>query len=225
MPRRAAMIDFEAVYCDVDDFCQVFLPAWHRQLLTSGERRRQRAGRLTLSEILTILIVFHQSQYRTFKAFYLLYLSQHARGEFPGLVSYTRFVALIPQAFMPLCVYLQSRYGENTGISFMDSTTWVVCHNRRIHSHKVFKSLAKRGKNSMGWFYGFKLHLVVNDRGELLAFRLTPGDVDDRRPVPDLTQGLTGKLIADRGYISQRLFDELWEARAAPDHPDPQEHA
>jgi transposase len=211
MPRRAAMIDFEAVYCDVDDFCQVFLPAWHRQLLTSGERRRQRAGRLTLSEILTILIVFHQSQYRTFKAFYLLYLSQHARGEFPGLVSYTRFVALIPQAFMPLCVYLQSRYGENTGISFMDSTTWVVCHNRRIHSHKVFKSLAKRGKNSMGWFYGFKLHLVVNDRGELLAFRLTPGDVDDRRPVPDLTQGLTGKLIADRGYISQRLFDELWE--------------
>jgi transposase len=211
MPRRAAMIDFEAVYCDVDDFCQVFLPAWHHQLLTSGERRRQRAGRLTLSEILTILIVFHQSQYRTFKAFYLLYLSRHARGEFPSLVSYTRFVALIPQAFMPLCVYLQSRYGENTGISFMDSTTWVVCHNRRIHSHKVFKSLAKRGKNSMGWFYGFKLHLVVNDRGELLAFRLTPGDVDDRRPVPDLTQGLTGKLIADRGYISQRLFDELWE--------------
>jgi transposase len=205
------MIDFEAVYCDVDDFCQVFLPVWQRQLLTSGERRRQRAGRLTLSEILTILIVFHQSQYRTFKAFYLLYLSQHARREFPGLVSYTRFVALIPLAFMPLCVYLQRRYGENTGISFMDSTTWVVCHNRRIHSHKVFKSLAKRGKNSMGWFYGFKLHLVVNDRGELLAFRLTPGDVDDRRPVPDLTRGLTGKLIADRGYISQRLFDELWE--------------
>ena len=130
MPRRAAMIDFEAVYCDADDFCQVFLPAWHRQLLTSGERCRQRAGRLTLSEILTILIVFHQSQYRPFKAFYLLYLSQHARREFPSLVSHTRFVALIPQAFMPLCVDLQSRYGENTGISFMDSTTWVVCHNR-----------------------------------------------------------------------------------------------
>ena len=140
-----------------------------------------------------------------------MYLSQHARREFPGLLSYTRCVALIPQALMPLCVYLQSRYGENTGIAFMDSTTWVVCHNRRIHSHKVFRQLAKRGKNSMGWFYGFKLHLVVNDRGERLAFRLTPGDVDDRRPVPDLTQGLTGKLIADRGYLSQRLFDELWQ--------------
>ncbi|BCU06117.1 hydrogenase maturation protease [Allochromatium tepidum] len=99
------MIDCEAVYCDVDDFCQVFPPAWHRRLLTGGERRRRRAGRLTLSEILTILIVFHQSQYRTFKAFSLLSLSRHARGEFPSLVGYTRFVALIPQAFRPLCFY------------------------------------------------------------------------------------------------------------------------
>lgn len=82
----------------------------------------------------------------------------------------------------------------------------MVCHNRRIHSHKVFKQVARRGKTSMGWFYGFKLHLVVNDRGELLAFRITPGNVDDRQPVPDLTQGLTGKLIGDRGYISHRLF-------------------
>ena len=93
----------------------------------------------------------------------------------------------------------------------MDSTTGVVCHNRRIHSHKVFKQIARRGKTSMGWFFGFKLHLVVNDRGEWLAFRITPGNVDNRQPVPDLTQGLTGKLIGDRGDISQCLFDELWE--------------
>lgn len=204
------MIDFETVFCDVDDFCKIFLPEWERELLTNGQRQRQRACRLTLSEILTILVAFHQSRYRDFKSFYLFYLSQHARGAFPQLLSYTRFVALIPRTVMPLCVYLQTRFGENTGIAFMDSTTWVVCHNRRIHSHKVFKELAKRGKSSMGWFYGFKIHLVVNDRGELLAFRLTPGNVDDRQPVPDLTKGLTGKLIADRGYISQRLFDELW---------------
>ena len=78
----------------------------------------------------------------------------------------------------------------------------MVCHNRRIHSHKVFQQVARRGKTSMGGFYGFKRHLVVNDRGELLAFRITPGHVDDRKPVPELTQGLTGKLIGDRGYIS-----------------------
>ena len=211
MPRRAAMIDVEAVFCDVDDVCQAFLPAWQRQLLTSGERRRQRASRLTLSEILTILIVFHQSQYRTFKAFDLLSLSQHARGEFPHLLSDTRFVALIPHALMPLCVSLNTRHGTPTGIAFTDSTTWIVCHNRRIHRHQVFKQIARRGKNSMGWLFGFKLHLVVNDHGEWLACRITPGNVDDRQPVPDLTQGLTGKLIADRGDISQRLFDELWE--------------
>jgi IS5 family transposase len=87
----------------------------------------------------------------------------------------------------------------------------VVCHNRRIHSHRVFKKVARRGKPSMGWFYGFKLYLVGNDRGELLAFRITPGNVDDREPVPELTRGLTGKLIGDRGYISHRLVHELWE--------------
>jgi hypothetical protein len=204
-------MSLDALFCDVDDFCRQFLPAWHRQLLTSGERQRQRASRLTLSEIMTILIAFQQSQYRNFKAFYLLHLCQYARGEFPNLLSYSRFVALIPTALMPLCVYLNTRQGEDTGIAFIDSTALVVCHNRRIHSHRVFKQIARRGKTSMGWFYGFKLHLVVNDRGELLAFRITPGNVDDRQPVAGLTAGLTGKLIGDRGYISQQLFNVLWE--------------
>lgn len=160
---------------------------------------------------MTILIYFHQAQYRNFKAFYLLHLCRHCRGEFPDLLSYTRFVALIPAALMPLCIYLHTRRGQDTGIAFVDATSLVVCHNRRIHSHRVFNQVARRGKTSMGWFYGFKLHLVVNDRGELLAFRMTPGNVDDREPVPELTQGLTGKLVGDRGYISQKLFNELWE--------------
>lgn len=139
----------------------------------------------------------------------LLPLCRHCRGEFPNLLSYNRFVALIPTALMPLCIYLHTRRGENTGVAFIDATSLVVCHNRRIHSHKVFKQVARRGKTSMGWFYGVKRHLVINDRGELLAFRITPGNVDDREPVPELTRGLTGKLIGDRGYISHRLFHEL----------------
>ena len=204
-------MSLEDLYCDVDDFCRLFLPTGHRPLLTGGERKRRRASRLTLGEIMTILLYFHPSQYRNFKAFYLLYLGRHGRGEFPNLLSYTRFVALIPTALMPMCIYLHTRRGEDTGIAFVDATSLVVCHNRRIHSHKVFKKVARRGKTSMGWFYGFKLHLVVNERGELLAFRLTPGNVDDRQPVPELTQGLTGKLVGDRGYISQQLFKVLWE--------------
>jgi hypothetical protein len=205
------MMNLEELFCDVDDFCQLYLPDWHRQLLSSGERKRQRASRLAISEIMTILIAFHQSQYRNFKAYSLWQVCRHCRGEFPNLLSYSRFVALIPSVVMPMCVYLNTRRGEETGLAFIDSTSLVVCHNRRIHSHKVFKQVARRGKTSMGWFYGFKLHLVVNDRGELLAFRLTPGNVDDREPVPALTNGLSGKLIGDRGYISQPLFNLLWE--------------
>ncbi len=178
---------------------------------TDGTRQRRRAWRLTLGEIMTILIDLHQSQYRNFKAYYRLHLSRHGRGEFPNLLSYSRFVALIPTALMPMCIYVHTRRGEDTGIAFIDATSLVACHNRRIHGHKVFQRVARRGKTSMGGFYGFKLHRVVDDRGERLAFQITPGNVDDRRPVPELTQGLTGKLVGDRDYISQQLFKVLWD--------------
>lgn len=201
----------EDLFCDVADFCRLFLPTWHRQLLTRGQRKRPRSSRLTLSEIMTMLIDFHPSQYRNFKAFYLLHLRRYCRGAFPTLLSYTRFVALIPTAVMPMCIYLYPRRGEDPGIAFIDSTARVVCDHRRIHSHKVFKQVARRGKTSRGGFYGFKRHLVVNDRGELRAFQITPGNGDDRRPVPELTQGLTGKIGGDRGYLSQQFFKVLWD--------------
>ena len=204
-------MSLEDLFCDVDDFCRRFLPVWHRQQLQYQERQRLRGGRLALSEIMTILIHFHQSHYRNFKAYYLLYVCRHLAGAFPNRLSYNRLVAVIPTALVPLCVYLHTRKGLVTGIAFIDATSLVVCHNRRIQSHKVFKSVARRGKTSVGWFYGFKLHLVVNDRGDLLAFQITPGNTDDRQPVPRLVKGLTGKLFGDRGYISQKLFETLLE--------------
>ena len=204
-------MSLDDLFCDVDDFCRLFLPDWHRQQLQHGERKRRRSCRLVLSEIMTILIHFHQSHYRDFKAFYWLHVCRHLADAFPQRLSYNRFVALIPTALVPLCVYLQTRKGQATGIAFIDATSLVVCHNRRIHSHPVFKKIARRGKTSVGWFYGFKLHLVVNDRGELLAFQVTAGNVDDRKPVPHLVKGLTGKLFGDRGYISQKLFETLLE--------------
>ncbi len=204
--------DLVELFCEVDDFCQQFLPEWQRYQLSAGERKRRRTSALSASEIMTVLIYFHQSHYRHFKGFYLEHVHNHLRGAFPRLLSYTRFVALMPSVLMPLSVYLHTRRrGELTGISFIDSTPLIVCHNRRIHSHKVFKQLARRGKSSTGWFYGFKLHLVVNDRGELLAVRLTPGNVDDRQPVPQLVRGLSGKLFGDKGYLSQKLFEQLLE--------------
>ena len=151
---------------------------------------------------MTIMIHFHQSHYRTFKAYYTDYVLELLRKEFPGLVSYTRFVEFIPSVLLPLCVYLRIHcLGLCTGISYINSTSLAVCKNPRIHSHKVFSGLAARGKTSTGWFFGFKLHLIFNDRGELLNLILTPGNVDDRK--------LFGKLFADKGYISQKLFEEL----------------
>lgn len=200
------------LFCDVDDFCKVFLPIWNKQLLISGQKHRQRARSLTISEIMTILIAFHQSHYRDFKAYYNEQVLKYWRAEFPGLVSYIRFVEYIPSALIPLLMYLRTCcLGNCTGISFIDSTSLDVCLNQRIHCHKVFAGFAARGKTSTGWFFGLKLHLVVNDRGEILQFCITPGNVDDRKPVPRLVKKLFGKLFGDKGYLSQDLAQSLRE--------------
>jgi transposase len=205
------MLSLESLFCHVDDFCQWFEPQWQQQLLGDGLQKRQRSRRLCLSEIMTILIAFHQSAYRNFKWFYNELVCRYWRKAFPGLVSYNRFVEWIPSALMPLCAYLRQCFGKCTGISFIDATSIKVCHNRRIASHKVFNLLAARGKTSVDWFFGFKLHLVINEQGELLNVQLTPGNVDDRKPVPHLLQQLFGKVFGDRGYVSQKLALQLWQ--------------
>ena len=198
-------------FCSVDDFCQLFEPHWEQMQLKSGLCQRRRKSQLSLSEVMTIIIHFHQSGYRTFKSYYQNYVLVHLQGEFPTLVSYSRFVRLMKRAIVPLLFYLKVNQGSCTGISFVDATSIKVCHNRRIERHKTFKGMAARGKTTMGWFYGFKLHLIVNEYGEILTFQLTPGNVDDRKPVPFLSKGLFGKLFADRGYISQDLFTRLFQ--------------
>lgn len=198
------------IFCAVDDFMLSFLPQMKASQLAMS-KQRQRSGQLWSSEVMTILIHFHQSHYRTFKAYYTEYVQVHLRGEFPNLVSYPRFVALIPTMMIPMLAYLQSRYGVCTGISFIDSTSLEVCNPKRISQHRVFAADARRGKSSMGWLYGFKPHLAVNERGELLACCLTPGNVDDRTPVPQMVEHLRGKLIGDRGYISAPLTALLKE--------------
>lgn len=203
-------MDFTELYCQVDDFCHEFEPLWNQGLLEQGQRRRCRRPRLSLSEQMTIVIAFHASNYRDFKHFYLMLTFQH-RADFPGLLSYARLVRLMAGLVVPLCAYLQTRYGENTGIAFIDSTALAVCGNKRIGRHRVFVDCARRGKTTLGWFYGFKLHLVVNECGELLGVTLTAGNTDDRKPVPSLTQGLFGKLFGDKGYISAELFHGLWD--------------
>src|SRR5215510_6207033 len=193
-------MEIVALFCDIDDFCQQFAPAWQQRLVTAGNRQRRRESRLGLSEVMTIVVSFHQSGYRTFTDYFLRYVAPYLRWAFPRLVSYNRFVELMADALIPLCAYLQTRTGRSHWVAFIDSTLLAVCHPKRSARHKVFAGFARWGRNSLGWCYGFKLHLVINDVGELLACRLTVANVDDRVPVPALVAKLHGKVFGDRGY-------------------------
>ncbi|MDA0712777.1 MAG: IS982 family transposase [bacterium] len=177
----------------------------------SGRQRRNRKTKLSLSEMATILILFNESGYRTFKWYYLNHACVYMRGDFPHLISYSRFVAHMQKTTAVLMLLMQKIRGENTGISFVDSTSISVCHNKRISRNKTFSNLAARGKTTMGWFFGFKLHLIVNDKGEIQALNLTKGNVDDRAPVPKMARNIQGKLFGDKGYLSAKLFKQLWE--------------
>jgi hypothetical protein len=203
-------MDILSVFCDIDDFCSRFAPVWRPHRVATAGQKRPRASRLALSEVLAILVLFPGLHYRTFQPFYLPHVCTPLGTDFPGLPSYSRFVALIPSPLLPLWGYLQTRQGQPTGIPFIDSLPIRVCHNRRIHAHRGFDGFAQRGRSSVDWFYGFQWHLVINDQGERLGLCLTSGHVDDRRPVAQWVPQLWGKRFGDRGHLSQRLFDELW---------------
>jgi Transposase DDE domain len=203
-------MDMLRLFYDCDEFCREFVPHLRTYQIAEGEKSQIRHSTLSVSEVMTILILFHTSGFRNLKTFYLHHICLHLTLAFPQRVSYSRFVELEAEALLPLAAFLTTRLGRCTGLSFIDSTPLKVCHNLRIKSHKVFKEIAQRGVSSTGWFYGFKVHLVISDCGDLLAVRFTPGNVDDRKPVPKLARRLCGKLIGDRGYISQALFSQLW---------------
>ena len=198
-----------SIFCSIDDFCASFEPEFNRILL-SKRKHFTRTSRLQLSEIVTIVILFHFSKFRTFKDFYLLQRS-FLQQFFPLIVSYNRFIELIPRSVFPLFCYLFSLLEQCSGISFIDSTILTVCHIRRASSHKTFRGIASTGKTSTGWFFGLKLHLVISELGALQAFQLTSGKTHDLIPVDFLTQKLFGYLFGDKAYLSQTMFKKLYE--------------
>src|SRR4029450_1677949 len=198
------------VFCEVDDFCQAFVPQWEASLLGPGgpAPRGPQPGRWT-SESISLLLVLHSSGFKHLKSFYHGFAEPLLRGYFPGMPCYEHFVALQKRAFVPLVFFLVSHLGSKTGLYYIDSTALPVCDNHRISRHKVFADLAQRGKTSMGWFFGSKLPPVFNNRNEIVALKLTPGNVHDTTPVPVLARELTGKLFGDKGYIGQKLAEDL----------------
>ena len=205
-------IDYDSLFCFVDDFYKGFEPWYKKSLITSGNKKRNRASKMSLSEIITILIAFHQSGMACFKYFYLE-LIRNYRNLFKYLVHYDRFTALIKLAFPALVCLLKTLEGKVTEYLFIDATPMAVCHNLREKRHKVFKGLAKKGKTSTGWFFGFKLHFIFNTYGEIIRIQITGGNVNDRSPVMDLVKDISAKLIGDKGYISKKLSAELFEQK------------
>ena len=201
------MPDITTLFCSIDDFWKNFKKEWYKKHLIHKSTRGPSCC-ISMSEIMTIMVFFHQSHFRTFKHFYLFIYETH-RKAFPKMPSYSRFVSLQKACFIPLFAYLHKSRGKVTGISFIDSTILKVCHIKRSSSNKVFKKIAARGKSTIGWFFGFKLHLVVNEKGEILSFQITPGNASDISSVKTLTKKIWGKLFGDRGYISSKLFEEL----------------
>ena len=199
-------------FCEFDDFCQAVRPQWEATLLTDGQAGKHKPGPergLAGSEIMTILVLYHSLRFKHLKAFYNGVVLTIRRPYFPGAPCYERFLTITSSVWPLLVFFLVSRMGSRTGIYYIDSTPLAVCHNRRISRHKVFDGLAARGKTSVGWFFGFKLHLVFNHQREIVALKLTPGNVSDTGPVPELTRNLIGKLFGDKGYIGRELAQEL----------------
>lgn len=201
------------IFYEVDEFCKQFEKEYNNFLIESGIQKRKKPGRLLMSEVITICIYFHHSGYKNFKQYYKNHVCKHLLTDFHDLVSYSRFVELKQKYLLPLAVFTQLNQNACKGKTFIDSAALKVSHERRISSHKVFKGIAQRGKTSVGWFYGFKLHLTINADGEILSCLISPGNIADNNEnvLISLTKNLFGKIFGDKGYIiNSKLFEKLY---------------
>lgn len=198
------------IFCLVDEFCKEYDQLVGKHLLGNPSKR---PSVMSKSEVITITILFQLSGFRTFKHFYIYYLQKHMQEDFPNTVSYNRFTELMQQNLMAMTLFLKTCcLGNCTGISFVDSTPVRVCKPKRIRNNKVFKGIATTGKSTMGWFHGFKLHIIINDKGEILNFTITQANVDDRAPLKkkSFLDKIYGKLYADKGYVGKDLMQILF---------------
>ena len=201
-------------YCMADDFCKEFTLQQEKYMIDDKKtKHRNEPNRMSEAEIMVILILFHSGGLHCFKHCYKEYVCKHLKLLFPRQISYNRFVELEREVLVPIIIFIKIvLQGSCTGISFADSTLLHVCRNQRILIHKTFEGFAERGKCLIGWFFRFKLHLIISDKGKIFNFMFTPGNVDDREPLKQgkFLKNIKGKLCADKGYIDQALFENLF---------------
>ena len=205
------------IYCQVDDFVSSFERYIGTSLIGTGSQSPHSVNEPCLchSEMMTIEIMYYLSGYKCSEYYYREVVETGClRGCFPKAPSYSRFVQLKPRILPLMVMYLQCcRLGMLCGLYYADSTAIKVCNNRRIHSNKVFKGMAERGKTSTGWFFGFKLFLMVNAFGEIVKVMFTKGNVADNNigTMLKLFEKLRGLVFADKGFIHQKAFDSLFK--------------
>ena len=208
------MTDLETIFYHIDNFCKDFEKQFEKNLLSNGKNIRKRKLSLTTSEAITISICYHLSGYKTFKGFYTKHVLIYMQNDFKNLVSYVRFIELRKKIVIPALLFLVIRQLSNcSGISFIDSFKLSVCHIRRVYSHKTLEKIASRGKTSVGWFYGMKVHLVINHKGEIVSFYITTGSTADNNATVlfKLTKDLFGKFFGDKGYIvNPEIYKKLF---------------
>ena len=199
-----------SIFCEIDDFCKELDKNISQLQLTGPSKgRRGPACCLSISEIMTIQILFQMVGYRNFKTFYISFLQIYWKQYFPHLPSYQRFVELTHRALYPLTLFAQLKSGKKTGIYYIDGSCLPVCHLKRSKRNRVFKEIAQYGRTSVGWFFGLKIHLVINNLGEIIAFKITRGSVHDGAAAKSLLLSLEGLAFGDKGYIGKKLFEEL----------------
>lgn len=203
------MKDIVALFCFIQDFLSNICD---NPNLENMKKKSTRTTNLTMSELMTIFLLHFKFGASNFKSFYNM-TYQSLKYYFPNLISYDRLISLKKRMFKYLKILISYiiSLSEKTGKFYIDSTHLKVCENKRIHENKNFNGVARRGKTSVGWFYGLKLHLLINEKGEIVNFMFTPGNIDDREPVENLVKHLFGLLFGDKGYISGDLSTELIE--------------
>lgn len=207
-----SMHQLTTIFCEIDDFCNELDSQIKKGALpapTGFSNTRGPQCSIHDSEIMVILIAFQMSGFRNFKNFYL-FVQQAWCSYFPRLPSYQRMIELMKRVTFGMTLFAQIRQGKQHGIYYIDSTSLPVCNIRRSKRHKTFSEIAKYGKTSVGWFFGLKLHIVINNKGALMAFKLTKGDMHDSKTAIKLLSAFKGLAFGDKGYLGKKIFDELF---------------
>lgn len=201
------------LFCELDDFTQAFDKKLAERLIANNDPKAVNKPDISISEMMCIEILYHHSGYKCFQYYYEQEVVQgYLNHYFPSAPSYSRFVQLKPRMLLYLVFYLNiCRIGQLCGIYYGDSSKLAVCHNKRIANNKVFRGKAARGKTSTGWFYGFKLFLVINAFGEIMTAFFTPGNIADNNfsTMLKMFSKLKGWAFADKGFINQKAIEEL----------------